>query len=122
MPRVSAALDRLYSEVSEETNQMMFKCMSKAMRLAKRDVIARSPVNQGDYQRGWTVRTKRLKYGFEGVIYNKLRPGLTHLLNNGHDIKNQYGKWGRKKGDNHITNARNSAEEYLIELLVEAHL
>lgn len=122
MPRVSAALDRLYSEVSEETNQMMFKCMSKAMRLAKREVIARSPVNQGNYKRGWTVRTKRLKYGFEGIIYNKTRPSLTHLLNNGHVKANQYGSFGRKAGDRHISIAQEIAEEYLVQLLMEETL
>lgn len=122
MPSVEVLLDRALTEVSKEEDEILFKCMSKAMRKAKRDVISMSPINTGDYKHGWTVRTKRLKYGFDGVIYNKDKPGLTHLLNNGHQVANQYGSYGRKNGDSHITKARNAAEAYLIDLLVEAHL
>ena len=119
---VEVLLDRALTEVSKEEDEILFKCMSKAMRKAKRDVINNSPTLSGEYKRGWTIRTKRLKYGFEGVIYNKDKPGLTHLLNNGHQKANQYGSYGRKEGDNHITKARNLAEAYLVDLLVEAHL
>ena len=119
---VEVLLDRALTEVSKEEDEILFKCMSKAMRKAKRDVINNSPTLSGEYKRGWTIRTKRLKYGFEGVIYNKDKPGLTHLLNNGHQKANQYGSYGRKEGDNHITKARNLAEAYLVDLLVEAHI
>lgn len=125
MPKVEVLLDRALTEVSKEEDEILFTCMSKAMRRAKKEVIALSPEGQGKehYKDGWTIRTKRLKFGFEGVIYNKLKPGLTHLLNNGHVISNQYGSTGRRKsGDNHITKAHDIAEEYLIDLLVEAHL
>lgn len=119
---VEVLLSRALTEVSDEENEILFKCMSKAMRKAKRDVINNSPILSGEYKRGWTIRTKRLKYGFDGVIYNKDKPGLTHLLNNGHQKANQYGSYGRKEGDNHITKARNLAEAYLVDLLVEAHI
>ena len=119
---VEVLLDRALTEVSKEEDEILFKCMSKAMRKAKRDVINNSPTLSGEYKRGWTIRTKRLKYGFDGVIYNKDKPGLTHLLNNGHQKANQYGSYGRKEGDNHITKARDLAEAYLVDLLVEAHI
>lgn len=119
---VEVLLSRALTEVSKEEDEILFKCMSKAMRKAKRDVINNSPILSGEYKRGWTIRTKRLKYGFDGVIYNKDKPGLTHLLNNGHQKANQYGTYGRKEGDNHITKARDLAEAYLVDLLVEAHI
>lgn len=119
---VEVLLSRALTEVSKEEDEILFKCMSKAMRKAKRDVINNSPTLSGEYKRGWTIRTKRLKYGFDGVIYNKDKPGLTHLLNNGHQKANQYGTYGRKEGDNHITKARDLAEAYLVDLLVEAHI
>lgn len=119
---VEVLLSRALTEVSKEEDEILFKCMSKAMRKAKRDVINNSPTLSGEYKRGWTIRTKRLKYGFDGVIYNKDKPGLTHLLNNGHQKANQYGSYGRKEGDNHITKARDLAEAYLVDLLVEAHI
>lgn len=125
MPKVETLLSEALYEVNTECNEILFKCMSKAMRKAKKDVIAMSPEGDSDrhYKNGWAIRTKRLKYGFDGVIYNKDKPGLTHLLNNGHVIANQYGSTGRRKnGDNHITKAHDVAEAYLLELLQEAQL
>lgn len=122
MPKVETLLSEALYEVNTECNEILFKCMSKAMKKAKQDVVNSSPVLTGEYKKGWSVRTKRLKYGFDGVIYNKTHPRLTHLLNNGHIVRNQFGTYGREEGDNHITNARDRAEEYLLDLLTEAQL
>ena len=122
MDSVEVLLSKALTEVNDSANEVLFKCMSKAVNKAKREVITRSPVLTAKYKKGWAVRTKRLKYGFDGVIYNKTYPGLTHLLNNGHVKANQYGTYGRQNGDNHITKARNLADEYLIQLLEEAQL
>lgn len=122
MDSVEVLLSKALDEVNDEANEILFKCMSKAMRKAKKEVIMRSPVLTAKYKKGWTTRTLRLKTGFDGVIYNKTYPGLTHLLNNGHIKANQYGTYGRENGDNHITKARNLADEYLIQLLNEAQL
>lgn len=122
MPKVETLLSEALYEVNTECNEILFKCMSKAMRQTKKDVVNSSPVLTGEYKKGWSVRTKRLKYGFDGVIYNKTHPRLTHLLNNGHIVRNQFGTYGREEGDNHITNARDRAEKYLLDLLMEAQL
>lgn len=122
MPKVETLLSEALYEVNTECNEILFKCMSKAMKKAKQDVVNSSPVLTGEYKKGWSVRTKRLKYGFDGVIYNKTHPRLTHLLNNGHIVRNQFGTYGREEGDNHIMNARDRAEEYLLDLLTEAQL
>lgn len=117
-------------QASDEYKEALFKCMSKAMKMAKKDVVANSPENMGDYKRGWSIRTKRYKYGYEGVIYNKDFPGMTHLLEESHVIRNQYGapkRPGAYKRTNpergiggkvHIAPAREAAEEYLIDLLM----
>lgn len=122
---VYVALDRLMSEISDEENDILFKCMSKAMRMTKKDVANRSPSSSGEYKNGWAIRTKRFKYGFQGVIFNKEKPGLTHLLEDSHVIKNANGSYGRTSPGNgqieHIGPARDTAEEYLVELLVLAH-
>ena len=36
------------------------------------------------------------------IVHNSKFAYLTHLLNNGHIIRNKYGTYGRKNGDNHI--------------------
>lgn len=39
---------------------------------------------EGDYAKGWTSEVETKRYAVEGVIYNKSKPGLAHLLENGH--------------------------------------
>lgn len=120
---VYVALERSIEEANEEYREILFKCMSKAMKMTKADVKQRSP-GKGDYRNGWAVRTKRLKYGFEGVIYNKDHPGLTHLLEKPHVIKNGDGSYGRTSPGHgqviHIEPAREQAEEYLIQLMMDS--
>lgn len=116
---VYVALDRLLDEANQEYNEILFKSMSAAMKKCKKDVQAASP-GGGEYRRGWAIRTKRLRYGFQGVIYNKTKPGLTHLLEKSHEIRNQYGGYDRTNpavgygGKVHIAPARDAANDYLI--------
>ena len=123
---VAVALDRLWSEFSEEENEILFKCMSQAMKKCKNDIKAASP-GGGEYRSGWSVRTKRLKYGCQGVVYNKTKPGLTHLLEKSHVIRNQYGTYERTNpqkgygGKEHIGPAAAAAEEYFVDLIARAH-
>lgn len=119
------ALSRLLSDLSDEENEIVFQCMSKAMKQAKRDLVQASPNGTGKYRKGWSVRTKRYKYGFDGVVYNRTAPRLTHLLEHPHRIRNQYGSYGETSPGHgqkeHIGPIRDKAEEYFIQLIVDAH-
>lgn len=110
-------LNKTLSEYSEEVNDALFKAMSKAGKKAKRDVVQNSKSDTGEYKSGWTVRTKRMKQSAEIVIYNKTHPRLTHLLENGHVIRNKYGTYGRVNGDHVIKKAQEEAEAYLLDLI-----
>lgn len=57
-----------------------------------------SPKKTGEYAGGWKSR----KEGNGYVIYNAKKPGLTHLLENGHITRNQYGTWKRTPAHPHI--------------------
>lgn len=111
------SLNKTLSEYSEGVNDALFKAMSKAGKKAKRDVVQNSKSDTGEYKSGWTVRTKRMKQSAEIVIYNKTHPRLTHLLENGHVIRNKYGTYGRVNGDHVIKKAQEEAEAYLLDLI-----
>lgn len=54
------------------------------------------------YARGWTVSATNDGY----VVHNKPHYRLTHLLENGHNVKNQYGETGKEaKPHPHIKSA-----------------
>ena len=121
---VSVVLEELMSEAADEYNEVLFKSMSKAMRRCKKDIVAAAPGGE-KYKQGWSIRTKRLKYGFQGVVFNKDEPSLTHLLEKSHIIKNQFDEYGRTDpsrgygGKVHIAPAAEDAREYLIEELAK---
>lgn len=46
------------------------------------------------YANGWTVSAVRDGY----VVHNKRHYRLTHLLENGHDVSNQWGATGKRAG------------------------
>lgn len=109
------ALDGFQTDMTEE----MFKAMSKAGKMAKRDIVRNSAERTGEYKKGWSIRTKRERYGVDVLVYNKTAPRLTHLLENGHVISNKYGSYGRVNGDHVIKKAQDAAEEYLLDILTQ---
>lgn len=57
----------------------------------------------GSYARGWSVKKVAARGGLTDVIvHNRTDYQLTHLLENGHVIRNKYGEYGRTNGVKHI--------------------
>lgn len=57
---------------------------------------------KGHYYKGWAYKKGTMKRAqYEGVLYNKNKPGLAHLLENEHDLVdrsgNMHGKSNPKK-------------------------
>ena len=67
----------------------------RAVKLLKQ----KSKVRTGAYKKGWKADVKTDETGTECTVYNRVYQ-LTHLLENGHKIKNQTGKYyGSVPGD-----------------------
>ena len=55
------------------------------------------------YAEGWTTKTQRNRSGITDIIvWNSTNYQLTHLLENGHVIRNKKGTYGRTRGIKHI--------------------
>lgn len=97
--------DELRDEV-ESTITSVGKEVTKRLR----EVSDQKHHRSGNYAKGWTVtKIEKTWKGYEVTIYNKNKPGLAHLLNNGHVKRGG----GRVSGDNHITDTETYATEKL---------
>lgn len=98
-------LDEYDSQVKEAAKTAIRKVSDEAVQKLK----ATSPKRKGKYARSWKVTRK----GMDAVIHNS-EYRLTHLLENGHMIVNQYGTYGRKSATPHIKPVEQWANDELV--------
>ena len=72
--------------------------------------------NAGRYAKGWTVKKNR---DGDVVVHNKTDYQLTHLLENGHVIRNKKGTYGRTHGIKHIAPVEEWAADELPRRVME---
>lgn len=89
-------------EDNEEALQGNVKAAgNKAVRMLKERSRERKR-HGGSYAKGWSADVKTEETGTTCVVHNR-QYQLTHLLENGHAIKNQYGSYpGKVEGDHVI--------------------
>lgn len=120
--KAEVLIDRVLEDYLSDETEVFFAAMSQAGKQAKKDIQNTNAFKDisGDYRRGWSIRTKREKYGINVLIYNKLKPGLTHLLEKGHVTRNGTGRRFRDTPAHaHIAKAREKAEDYLLDELAK---
>lgn len=110
-------LDEYMDDVEETANKVINQVAKEAAQKLK-DTSPRDDTGKyaGKYAEGWTVKKgKKL----DAVVYNATRPGLTHLLEESHPIRNQFGTWGRSTARPHIAPVREWAEEEVVKRIEE---
>ena len=109
------SIDQLANEIAKglkEYSQDVIEGIDEASeRIAKsavKELKVKSPKKTGEYAKGWAKKTEK-KFGETNtiIIYNKTKPGLTHLLEHGHAKRGG----GRTKAKPHIR----PVEEMVIE-------
>lgn len=104
------------AEYNQEVTDGIKKEIKDAAKFCKKEIGSNSPIRTGVYEDGWTTQTiyenpKDIKI----VVHNKEKPGLTHLLENGHVVVGRNGKvLGTAPAFPHITPAESKTEEYLM--------
>ena len=92
-------LDSYSKDVKEATNNSIDKTSRQSVRKLKDT----SPKKTGDYAKGWTTKKIRTRDGlYTVIVHNKTDYQLTHLLENGHVVRNKKGVYGRTNGTKHI--------------------
>lgn len=86
-------LDEYVKDVRETTDEVMKDTATEAVqKLKATSPKAKTGRRKGRYAKGWKVK-KNGKMDY--VVYNSTDYQLTHLLENGHVVKNQYGEYDR---------------------------
>lgn len=98
---VTAQMEKILDEFADRLNMKADEVMEEECRKTVADLRATSPKDTGEYRNDWEFMHKQHKW----IVYNKDHYRLTHLLNNGHVVKNQYGRYSRYRGDKHIDQA-----------------
>lgn len=108
----TAGLDEALKIYSDEVVEKIDQDAQKIANSAASELRSTSPKETGDYAKGWKVQKVKTRYGTSCTIYNSTKPGLTHLLENGHATRNG----GRAPAHPHIKRV----EEQVIKEFEEA--
>ncbi len=115
---LSAAIQEMLNEYVGDVEEKTDEVLDKASKSCAKQLKSSSPVgegpNKGRYAKGWSVKKDKSLKGISKIgdytVHNKTDWQLTHLLENGHVIKNQYGSYsGRVPAVPHIKDAEQAA-------------
>ena len=95
---VAIQMEQILDEFDDKVNKVLNEAADKTADEAADKLRNTSPRKSGEYAEGWTVK----KEGDGDVVVHNTHYQLTHLLENGHVIRNKKGTYGRTSGKKHI--------------------
>lgn len=101
---ITVQMEKIFEEYSQEVRDVTEMSMDETAKEAVSKLKATSPVgstgnHKGRYARGWRVKKEDK---LSCVVHNATDYQLTHLLENGHRVVNQFGEFGRTRAIKHI--------------------
>lgn len=100
---VEIQMQRIIDDYTVEVRRAVNNAQDKVAKEAAQKLRNTSPKKTGEYAKGWAVRRQKGRNGIVDVeVYNKRKPQVTHLLENGHQVINGKGEYGRYNGVKHI--------------------
>lgn len=114
---LSKEVNKALREYGEDCREIVEDTAKEVAENAKKRLRAESPKSPkgGKYAKGWNVQEEASRLGKTYIIYNK-KPGLPHLLENGHATRNGAG-W--VNGITHIAPVEQDAVEEFQEKLAD---
>ena len=113
---VSVQMNELLNEINESVKASVKKNIDRTSKESVQKLKNTSPKKTGSYAKGWIV--KKIN-DMDSIVYNKTDYRLTHLLENGHVIKNKKGTYGRTHGIKHIAPVEEWAADELPRRITE---
>ena len=96
---VTAQMTELLDEISKDVEDSAKRNIQTVAKECVVKLRNTSPRKTGSYAKGWGTK----KQGeMDVVVHNRTDYQLTHLLENGHVIRNKKGTYGRTNGIKHI--------------------
>lgn len=92
LDQLHSAIMTILEDYSEEVERKSGECVRKIAQKGAKTLRGVSPRKKGEYAGGWTYKVEKKRLYTEGVIYNKDKPGLPHLLEFGHATRNGTGR------------------------------
>lgn len=113
---VTKQLQEIFDDYSRDMKRKVNNSVDKVGKESVNQLKANSPKKTGDYAKGWRLKRERGRNGINDVtIHNATDYHLTHLLENGHVVRNKKGTYGRAPAHKHIK----PVEEYFNSEVVE---
>lgn len=104
MAEISVAdeLGKILDEYEKDVQQIANKSISKVAKESVQKLKTTSPRRTGKYASGWTSKKEHGALGVDTVTVHNRQYQLTHLLENGHIVRNKKGEYGRAPAHPHI--------------------
>jgi uncharacterized protein involved in propanediol utilization len=114
MDSLTVEINKVLAQYTSDVNQTVDQVMKSNAQEAKKALTWSSPARSGKYAKSWAVKKQKGQY----IVYNK-KPGLTHLLENGHDIVRNGVKVGHAPAQVHIQPVEEMIQEKIVKELEE---
>ena len=113
---VAAQMKDLLDEVNKEVKDATKHGIDTVSKESVQKLKNTSPRKTGSYSKGWAVKREG---EMDVIIHNRTDYQLTHLLENGHVIRNKKGTYGRTNGIKHIAPVEEWAVDELPRRIME---
>lgn len=110
---VTVQLNKVLNSYSEKVQRATNESIDRVAKEAADKIRNNSPVKTGSYAKGWAVKKSTNGKIRGAIVHNKTDYQLTHLLENGHVIRNGVGTYGRAPAIKHIAPVEEWAAEEL---------
>lgn len=110
---VAIQMEKILEQYSKEVKDVTDKSIEKVSKESVQKLKNTSPKRTGKYARSWTKKKVKGRNGIDEVTVHNKQYQLTHLLENGHIVRNSKGTYGRTNGIKHIKPVEEWAQDEL---------